>query len=148
MSTPPTAEPSGPCPDGGCELADGLDCDLGWVFEVSFLLRAHLDGAAAEIGLTPTQARVLVHLVTPRRVSALAELQVCDVSSMTTLLQRMERDGLVERLPDPTDGRARLISLTGKGADHRSRFLELANAGERALGQLSDTARSEIRRAL
>lgn len=31
---------------------------------------------------------------------------------MAQLLARMERDGLVERVPDPVDKRSRLISLT------------------------------------
>jgi len=38
--------------------------------------------------------------------------------SMAQMLMRMERDGLVQRLPDPTDKRSRLISLTDK-ARHR-----------------------------
>ena len=32
--------------------------------------------------------------------------------TMTTLVRRVERDGLVERRPDPTDARATLVSLT------------------------------------
>lgn len=31
---------------------------------------------------------------------------------MAQLLSRIERDGLVQRLPDPKDGRSRLITLT------------------------------------
>jgi len=35
---------------------------------------------------------------------------------MAQLLNRMERDGLVERVPDPADKRSRLISLTTTAA--------------------------------
>jgi DNA-binding MarR family transcriptional regulator len=34
---------------------------------------------------------------------------------MTQLIQRLERQGLVTRLPDPDDGRAALIGITGGG---------------------------------
>jgi DNA-binding MarR family transcriptional regulator len=36
-------------------------------------------------------------------------------SAMTQIVTRLERDGLVERRPDPTDGRAVLVSVTPAG---------------------------------
>lgn len=48
----------------------------------------------------------------PRSQAELARLANVEQPSMAQLLNRMERDGLVERLPDPEDGRSRLISLT------------------------------------
>jgi DNA-binding MarR family transcriptional regulator len=48
----------------------------------------------------------------PRSQAELARLAHVEQPSMAQLLNRMERDGLVERLPDPDDGRSRLISLT------------------------------------
>jgi MarR family transcriptional regulator for hemolysin len=48
----------------------------------------------------------------PRSQAELARLAQVEQPSMAQLLARMERDGLVERLPDPEDGRSRLISLT------------------------------------
>jgi DNA-binding MarR family transcriptional regulator len=35
-------------------------------------------------------------------------------SSMAQLLARLERDGMIERIPDPNDGRSTLISLSAK----------------------------------
>jgi len=48
----------------------------------------------------------------PRSQAELARLAQVEQPSMAQLLARMERDGLVERVPDPEDGRSRLISLT------------------------------------
>ena len=48
----------------------------------------------------------------PRSQAELARLACVEQPSMAQLLARMERDGLVERLPDPEDGRSKLISLT------------------------------------
>lgn len=42
----------------------------------------------------------------------LARIAQVEQPSMAQLLNRMERDGLVERVPDPDDKRSRLISLT------------------------------------
>ena len=44
-------------------------------------------------------------------------------STMTGLLDRMERDALLERKPDPDDRRAYRIQLTEKGQSHRDRVL-------------------------
>ena len=37
------------------------------------------------------------------------------VTSVTHAIRRLERDGLVERLPHPTDGRTTLVRLTELG---------------------------------
>jgi DNA-binding MarR family transcriptional regulator len=55
--------------------------------------------------------------------------------TMTTLVRRVERDGLVERRPDPTDARATLVTLTPRArsfAPVATRVLEEVNALVRA----------------
>lgn len=42
----------------------------------------------------------------------LAKIVRIEQPSMAQMLSRMERDGLIRRTPDPTDGRSSLISLT------------------------------------
>lgn len=42
----------------------------------------------------------------------LARIVRIEQPSMAQMLSRMERDGLIRRTPDPTDGRSSLISLT------------------------------------
>jgi DNA-binding MarR family transcriptional regulator len=51
----------------------------------------------------------------PIRLTALAAKEGVSQPSMTQLIQRLERVGLVTRLPDPDDGRAALIGITGQG---------------------------------
>jgi len=48
-------------------------------------------------------------------------------SSMTGLLDRMERDGLSFRAADPNDRRAQLIYLTAKGRDVRQKVMEVVD---------------------
>jgi len=46
---------------------------------------------------------------------ALADFADIEQPGMTTLLARMERDGLIQREPDPTDRRSTLVTLTLDG---------------------------------
>ncbi|KAA0092660.1 MarR family transcriptional regulator [Mycolicibacterium sp. P1-18] len=51
----------------------------------------------------------------PMRLTALAEAEGASQSAMTQLVQRLERQGLVERRSDPEDGRASLVALGEAG---------------------------------
>jgi DNA-binding MarR family transcriptional regulator len=53
----------------------------------------------------------------PLRLTALAAKEGISQPSMTQLIQRLERQGLVTRLADPDDGRAALIGITGHGQE-------------------------------
>src|SRR5215467_10951757 len=60
----------------------------------------------------------------PLRVSALAEREGTTQLGMTALVNRLAAVGYVQRIADPTDGRATLVQLTAKGertlADRRA----------------------------
>ena len=60
----------------------------------------------------------------PLRVSVLAEREGTTQPGMTALVNRLAASGYVQRIADPTDGRATLVQLTGKGertlADRRA----------------------------
>jgi DNA-binding MarR family transcriptional regulator len=51
----------------------------------------------------------------PRSAAQLAEDIGIDRSVVSRHATRLEQAGLIERLPDPADGRARLLSLTSAG---------------------------------
>lgn len=51
----------------------------------------------------------------PARVSTIAERSHLEVSTVSRNLSQLERHDLIERIPDPADGRAQLISLTLAG---------------------------------
>jgi DNA-binding MarR family transcriptional regulator len=52
----------------------------------------------------------------PQRLTALTTEEQVTQSAVTQIVTRLERDGLVERRADPTDGRAVLVHLTAAGA--------------------------------
>ncbi len=62
----------------------------------------------------------LLQLSGPQRITRLAELEGVTQPTMTTLLDRLENIGLVERHPDDSDGRATLISLSKSGVSYLS----------------------------
>ena len=72
----------------------------------------------------------------PIRLTALTATEQITQSAVTQLVTRLERDGLVERRPDPEDGRAVLVGVTPAGAriiqtrqqDRVRRFTELMEA--------------------
>jgi len=59
------------------------------------------------------------------RVSVLAERAQITKQSMAELVQHLERHGYVERVPDPTDRRAKLVRATARGSEVYSIAREL-----------------------
>jgi DNA-binding MarR family transcriptional regulator len=67
--------------------------------------------------LTPQQAQLLCTLIEgPVGMSELGRLLHLEKSSLTGLVDRVERRGLVLRTRDPGDRRASQVALTGQGA--------------------------------
>ncbi|MDN3356220.1 MarR family winged helix-turn-helix transcriptional regulator [Actinomadura sp. DC4] len=84
--------------------------------QLSFLVQGILSAAGAEQDLSITQVRLLG--VLRDRQAGMLELGRhlgLDKSSMTGLVTRAEKRGLVQRSPSPHDGRAVLVSLTPFG---------------------------------
>ena len=71
----------------------------------------------SELGLSPARFSLLATLryQGPQNVSRLAQLEHVTQPTITKLVNALERDGLVERRPDPADGRASAVHLTSTG---------------------------------
>jgi MarR family transcriptional regulator, lower aerobic nicotinate degradation pathway regulator len=124
-------------------LVDGLA-------QLSFLVQRMLERRAAEYHLSIIQTRLLGVLRDRRpTINELGRLLALDKSSVSGLVDRAERRGLVTRAPSPADGRAVLVTLTDHGrsivSDASSQFgadvLEL-------LGPLSQSDRRALSRLL
>ena len=82
------------------------------------LTEARLCRAFQEVGYSAAHWRVLLQLEqadAPLPLSTLAERLGFVKSSVTQLIDRMEAEGLVSRLSDPTDRRAVLAQVTEEG---------------------------------
>lgn len=67
------------------------------------------------IGVNELQACAFIAASGPRTPSDLAERLQITTASVTELVDRLQRDGLVSRLPHPTDRRKLLVTLTPDG---------------------------------
>ena len=82
----------------------------------SRMLRRLFDERVRDLGLTAAQARLLLSLErTPGQNQAFyADRLEIEPITLTRIADRMEEAGWVERHPDPTDRRVRLLQLTAK----------------------------------
>lgn len=111
--TPAPAGGQGPDePQGTAEPQNTADA----LIQLSFLVQGVVTRIAAEHDLSLIQVRLL-GILRDRRpgMLELARHLGLDKSSMTGLVTRAEKRGLVQRLPSPDDGRAVLVALTPLG---------------------------------
>lgn len=122
-----------------------------WVelfFRVVGRLHGRLEAALGEVGLSVPALLALKELVEAKRplpLGRLADRIECARSHMTQLVDRLEAEGLVVRVPDPSDRRSVLAELTVEG---RRRYPEGVRAVSRVerefLGRLSRRDRAKL----
>jgi DNA-binding MarR family transcriptional regulator len=98
------------------------------IVRTSRRLRQEAAGAAGQ--LTPTAAAALatVERHGPLTPSELAEVERVKRPTATRALGVLGDAGLVERAPDPEDGRSALVSITAEGRDRLRRLRGRKNA--------------------
>jgi DNA-binding MarR family transcriptional regulator len=125
---------SGDAGAGQRELIDAL-------VRSSFEVMAVLSRIGAEHDLSLTQLRVLGILRDRRiRMSELADYLGLDKSTVSGLVDRAEKRGLVQRAPNPADGRAVDVFLTAAGT-------ELAGRGAAQIAQALSPMTGPLTRA-
>jgi DNA-binding MarR family transcriptional regulator len=82
--------------------------------QVAILMVRHVPFRAA-LGLTASMALDTLNREGPARVTTLAAAARIGQPSMTELVQRLERQGLVTRVGDPEDRRVALVTITNAG---------------------------------
>jgi DNA-binding MarR family transcriptional regulator len=81
----------------------------------------------------------------PLSPTAIAERLIVTTASVTSLLDTLERRGLVERRPDPTDRRRLLIVITHDGKAVVDQFLpEVVALQTAALATLTEAQRRQL----
>lgn len=81
--------------------------------------------------------------------TALATFLSLDPSHIVTLVDKLEARGLVERLPDPGDRRARIVVATDEGRRLDAQARERVTAAEEtAMGALSPDERKTLKHLL
>jgi MarR family transcriptional regulator, organic hydroperoxide resistance regulator len=110
-------------------------------------IRARVDRTLQHSGLRLGQYQVLRHLwdddgLTPREIADRLDVEM---PTITRTVQRMVRDGLVQRRAHPADARSVRIYLTKRGSDLRPVLSEIVGEQtERALRGFSAQERSDF----
>ncbi|MEV6239821.1 MarR family transcriptional regulator [Lentzea sp. NPDC051838] len=103
-----------------------------------------------ECGITHLEFEVLLILARAGEpglsMRAISQEQVLTTGGATRVIDRLERDGLVERAPHPTDKRSRLAKLTSKGSKTlvHAANVHLANIKQHFLAPLPEGHREQF----
>lgn len=92
--------------------------------------RLRQEAAAETTGLTPTSVAALATIERhgPLTPSEIAEIERVKRPTITRTLACLEREGLIDRAPDPADGRSALLSVNGVGRERLRRLRGRKNA--------------------
>ncbi len=105
----------------------------------------------ADLGLSMWGYIALSHLAQAPAETQLALAQAIsyDKTRLIGLLDELEGDGLITRTADPTDRRARIISLTAAGAErHAAARRAIREMEDDMLADISTAERTRLRRTL
>jgi len=106
------------------------------------------EAAATAHELTPLQVKALLAAVDPIPMRQIADRLHAEPSNVTTIIDRLESRGLVERRPNPGDRRVKLVATTTAGravaADVRARMPFAADP----LARLTTQQRESLRELL
>lgn len=100
--------------------------------------------------VTVAQARLAQRIADDgSRLTELAERAQVTKQTASLLVAALEREGLVERVPDPADGRARLIRLSARGREAATHAMEVVMGVEREwVEHLGPELAAQLREAL
>jgi|SRR5690348_3245499 len=107
----------------------------------------HAQRSVEKLGIGPSDFGVLEALLHkgPLPVNAIGKKILLTSGSMTAAVDRLEQRGLVERRPDKSDRRARLVCLTQTGRSLIQRlFREHAEDLDRATAALSSAEKTAL----
>lgn len=127
------------------------DCVCFLVGRVSRKLNRITKESITPYGLTTSQFFLLIALYEENGIliSKLAKKVALDKATLTGIIDRLERDGFVERRNDPEDRRAIRIYLTPKAESLREELLEIYHRNNaKFLSVLSDEEKEIFERVV
>jgi DNA-binding MarR family transcriptional regulator len=112
--------------------------------------RLRQEAAAETSGLTPTSVAALATIERhgPMTPSEIAAIERVKRPTITRTLGCLEREGLIDRAPDPDDRRSALVSVNGAGRERLRRLRKRKNAYlARRMRDLTDEEVETLERA-
>jgi DNA-binding MarR family transcriptional regulator len=122
------------------------------VIHVAGMIEDRLEAALAPTGLSLAKLGALRHLAEsnePLPLGQLAERIACVKSNVTQLVDRLEADQLVRRVPDPSDRRSVRAEITEEGrVRYEAGMQALETAEDEVISELAAEDRDELQRLL
>lgn len=121
------------------------------VHEVARLMRRRFEEEASTHGFTLPQWRALAEIFRNPGIAQVGLAAALDVDQMTVsgIVSRLEKRGLIDRYADPNDSRAKLARLTPAGVELVTRAKNVGRAlYEEALTGLTEQDRETVARSL
>jgi len=116
------------------------------------IVLAAVDGALRPFGLTFARYEGLVLLLFSRRGSLplgiMGQRLMIHPASVTNIIDRLEVQGLVRRIPHPTDGRTTLAEITEAGRDLAREATAAVNSVAFGLGRLDRQDLADLQRII
>ena len=105
---------------------------LSPLHKASRQISVYLESRTASLGVTPTEGHILTYLRSygPVAVGDLVRVFGFKQSTLTSMLHRLERDGLVRRETNPEDRRSFLLRVSDRGAELARRLTRVLEAFE------------------
>jgi DNA-binding MarR family transcriptional regulator len=118
------------------------------VMRVQQILLSAVDGALKPHGLTFARYEALVLLTFARTgrlpMRVMGERLQLHPTSVTNIVDRLQADGLVRRIPHPTDRRATLVEITDAGSSLREEATKSVTAIDFGLSGLTPDEESQL----
>jgi DNA-binding MarR family transcriptional regulator len=116
------------------------------------MIQDRLESALEPTGLSLAKLGALRHLAEanePLALGQLAEKIACVKSNVTQLVDRLEADQLVRRVPDPSDRRSVRAEITDEGrARYEAGMEAMKSAGQDLVGELGLSDREQLHELL
>jgi DNA-binding MarR family transcriptional regulator len=119
--------------------------------QASQLISGEFHGVVKRKGMNVSEWRVLASLAgaEPMSIGELARTSVTKQPTLTRVIDRMQANGLVNRIAHGSDRRITLIEITPMGSQQVASLIELANEHERRVLEPFGMLRSsELKRTL
>jgi len=112
------------------KLFPGMDLEMISFFAVTMRIFHHLpilmEGYFQKMGLTKSRFIVLVQLFRKSDGMSISEISAfhkVKSATMTGIIDTLEKEGQIERVPDPDDRRKVIVRITGAGRELMEEFL-------------------------
>jgi len=116
------------------------------------IVLAAVDGALRPFGLTFARYEGLVLLLFSRRgtlpLGMMGQRLMIHPASLTNIVNRLEDQGLIRRIPHPTDGRTTLAEITEAGRTLALEATTAVNAAAFGLGGLGKQDLEDLQRVI